>query len=91
MRDDTRVETAPAPEDPALHELRREHDRLRADAARRPALALEVERLRGELEAIERSVSWRATRPLRQARWLVDNRRRLALSAGRRLKRRLER
>jgi hypothetical protein len=91
MRDETHVETAPAPEDPALHELRRERDRLRAEAARRPALEIEVERLRRELEAIERSLSWRATRPLRHARRLVANRRQLALTAGRRLKRRLER
>jgi hypothetical protein len=87
MRDETRVEPAPAPEDPALHA----RDPLRAEAARRPALALEVERLRGELEAIERSLSWRATQPLRHARRLVDNRRELALTAGRYLKRRLER
>jgi hypothetical protein len=77
--------------DPARADLVRERERLRAEAATLPALERDVERLRGELAAIEGSLSWRATTPLRRARWLVDNRRGLALTAGRRLKRRLER
>jgi hypothetical protein len=75
----------------ATADLLRERDRLRADAASLPALERDVERLHRDLAAIEGSLSWRATTPLRAARRLVDNRRELALTAGRRLKRRLER
>jgi hypothetical protein len=50
-----------------------------------------VQSLRRELAAIDGSLSWRLTAPLREARVLVTNRRALALAAGRRVKRRLER
>ena len=77
--------------DAARADLVRERERLRAEAATLPALERDVERLRGDLAAIEGSLSWRATTPLRTARWVVDNRRQIALTAGRALKRRLER
>ena len=91
MRDDTHAETAATEGDPVAADLRRDCDRLRADAASLPRLRRDVERLQGDLAALEGSLSWRATTPLRRARWLVDNRREIALTAGRRLKRRLER
>ena len=91
MHDDRHAGAAAVPEDPARADLLRERERLRGDAASLPALERDVERLRRELAAIEGSLSWRATTPLRRARRLIDNRRELALSAGRRLKRRLER
>jgi hypothetical protein len=84
MRDD-------ASHDAAAADLLRERDRLRAAAASLPALERDVHRLRGELAAIDDSLSWRLTAPLRGARALVANRRALALAAGRRVKRRLER
>ena len=77
--------------DAARADLVRERERLRAEAATLPALERDVERLRRDLAAIEGSLSWRATTPLRTARWVVDNQRELALTAGRALKRRLER
>ena len=91
MDDDTHAAAAAVPDDAARADLLRERERLRGDAASLPALERDIERLHGELAAIEGSLSWRATMPLRRARWLVDNRRELALTAGRRLKRRLER
>jgi hypothetical protein len=75
----------------AAADLLRERDRLRAVAASLPALEHDVERLRAELAAIEGSPAWRLTAPLRGARALVAHRREIALAAGRRVKRRLER
>jgi hypothetical protein len=77
--------------DAATADLLRERDRLRAVAASLPALERDVQRLRADLAAIESSPAWRLTAPLRGARALVANRRELALAAGRRVKRRLER
>jgi hypothetical protein len=82
MRDDAH--------DAAAADLRRERDRLRAVAAALPALERDVQRLRGDLAAIDASLAWRLTAPLRGARALVANRRAIALDAGRRVKRRLE-
>ena len=77
--------------DAAAADLRAERDRLRVLAASLPALEHDVQRLRAEVEAIEGSLAWRLTAPLRGARALVANRRELALAAGRRVKRRLDR
>jgi hypothetical protein len=78
-------------DDAAAADLLRERDRLRAHAAAVPALERDVQRMRLELAAIDDSPAWRITAPLRGARALVANRRALALAAGRRVKRRLER
>jgi hypothetical protein len=75
----------------AAADLLAERDRLHAAAAALPALERDVEALRRELAAIDGSLSWRLTAPLRGARAIVANRRALALAAGRRVKRRLER
>jgi hypothetical protein len=91
MDDDTHAEAAALGGDPARADLLRERERLLAEAAALPGLERDIARLRRDLAAIEGSLSWRATTPLRRARRLVDNRRELALTAGRRLKRRLER
>jgi hypothetical protein len=101
MRDDAPAaasDTSPASPDatvsvgdPATVELLRERDRLRVLAATAAPLERDVQSLRRELAAIDGSLSWRLTTPLRGARALVANRRALALAAGRRVKRRLER
>ena len=78
-------------DDRARADLLDEIDRVRVQAAAAPDLERRVRALHGELAAIEGSFSWRITAPLRHARWAVDHRRDLALAAGRRLKRRLER
>jgi hypothetical protein len=101
MRDDAPAaapDTSPASpdstavvDDPATAELLRERERLLSLAAKAAPLERDVHGLRRELAAIDGSLSWRLTAPLRGARALVANRRALALAAGRRVKRRLER
>jgi hypothetical protein len=78
-------------DDAAAADLLRERDRLHEAASALPALERDVEALRRELAAIDGSLSWRLTAPLRGARAVVANRRALVLAAGRRVKRRLER
>jgi hypothetical protein len=67
-----------------------ERDRLLPVAASAPALQAEAEALRGRVDAIERSVLWRATFPLRFARKLVVKRYWIALRTTRWLKDRWE-
>ena len=76
-----------AAERAALHT---ERERLLPIAASIPALEAEADVLRRRIDAIERSVLWRATFPLRFARKLVVKRYWIAFRASRWLKDRWE-
>lgn len=70
--------------------LQAERDRLRAIAATAPALEAEADVLRRRIDAIEHTVLWRATFPLRFARKVVVKRYWIAFRASRWLKDRWE-
>jgi hypothetical protein len=70
--------------------LRTEREHLLPIAASIPALEAEADVLRRRIDAIERSVLWRATFPLRFARKLVVKRYWIAFRASRWLKDRWE-
>jgi hypothetical protein len=61
----------------ALEEALAERNRLWAELQSRTAQDRELEYYRREVERMKRTLSWRITAPLRIARWIVHERRKV--------------
>jgi hypothetical protein len=67
----------------ALEEALEERNRLWTELQSRTAHDRELEFYRREVERMKRSLSWRITAPLRVARWIMGERRRIVRSMRR--------